>query len=129
MLFMPVVRGGGDHSLMIEARMAVREHAYARLELPLTPGAVELGDLSRYRAVSFDARGEGKFRLLFNHYGTRRHDPESAGFTVSGAWQTVRIPLEKAPLWNPRDVRSLLFELSGPAGAPVWLEIDNVKFE
>ena len=129
MLFMPVVRGASDHSLMIETRMASRERPYARLELPLTPGAVELADLSRYRAVSFEARGEGKFRLLFNNYGVRRHDPLSAGFTVSGMWQTVHIPLGKTPEWNPRDVRSVSFELAGPAGAAVWLDIDNVKFE
>jgi imidazolonepropionase-like amidohydrolase len=128
-LFMPVVRGGADHSLMIEAKMAAKPHPYARLEIPLTPGGVELADLSRYHALSFDARGQGKFRLLFNNYGTRRHDPAAAEFQVSGAWQTVRIPLPKVPEWNPSDVRAIFFELAGPAGASVWLDLDNVKFE
>jgi hypothetical protein len=74
MMFLPVVRRGHDHALMVEARMAAKEHPYARLEIPLTPGEVELADVSRYHGVSFEARGEGAFRLLVSSYGVRAGD-------------------------------------------------------
>jgi len=35
---------------------------------------------------------------------------------------------EGAKAWTGRDVRALLFELSGAAESWVWLELDNVRF-
>jgi len=134
MMFLPVVRSGQDHALMIEARMAAKTHPFVRLEIPLTPGAVELADVSRYSGVTFDARGAGDFRLEIENYGVRRSDPFAAPFSVAGDWQSIRIPFtsmrrkpDGGPGWNPHDVRALAFELAGPAGAGVWLELDNLK--
>ena len=135
MMFFPVVRSGSDHALLVSARLAARDHPYVRLELPLTPGGVELADVSRYTGVSFEARGEGVFRLLAHNYGLRSRDLYAAGFTVAGDWQTVRIPFSDlrrpapdAGAWNRRDVRALVFELSGSADSTAWLELDNVRF-
>jgi hypothetical protein len=134
MMFLPVVRKGHDHALMVEARMAAKEHPYVRLEIPLTPGEVELADVSRYRGVWFEARGEGAFRLLANTYGVRLNDPFAAPLTASAAWRKIRIPFaslqrrtEGAAPWNPRDLRALVFEMAGPAGSGAWLEIDNIR--
>jgi hypothetical protein len=133
MMFLPVVRSGRNHALMVEARMAAKEHPYVRLEIPLTPGAVELADVSRYHGVSFEARGEGAFRLLVNSYGVRAGDPFASPFAASGAWRKIKIPFaslrRRAPGAEPgtlRDWRALVFEITGPAGAGAWLEIDNV---
>jgi hypothetical protein len=133
MMFLPVVRKGHDHALMVEARMAAKEHPYVRLEIPLTPGEVELADVSRYRGVSFEARGEGAFRLLANSYGVRINDPFASPFTASTRWRKIKIPFASlrrkaggAAPWNPRDLRALVFEVAGPAGSGAWLEIDNI---
>jgi imidazolonepropionase-like amidohydrolase len=135
MLFLPVVRAAGDHALMIESQMGPKPRPFVRVELPLTPGAVELGDVSGYTGVSFDARGEGAFRMLAQTYGVRQGDAFAAPFAATGEWQSVKIPfasLERraaeAAAWNGRDVRALLFEISAAAGAGAWLELDNVKF-
>jgi len=133
MMFLPVVRSGHDHALMVEARMAAKEHPYVRLEIPLTPGEVELADVSRYHGVSFEARGEGAFRLLVNSYGVRTGDPFASPFAAATAWRKIKIPFASlrrragsAAVWNPRDLRALVFEIAGPAGSGAWLEIDNV---
>jgi imidazolonepropionase-like amidohydrolase len=133
MMFLPVVRSGHDHALMVEARMAAKEHPFVRLEIPLTEGAVELADVSRYRGVSFEARGEGAFRLLINSYGVRTNNPFAAPFSVATEWGKIQIPFATlrrkatgAQSWNPRDVRALLFEIAGSADSGVWLEIDNI---
>ena len=51
------------------------------------------------------------------------------------AWQTVKIPFASlrrqaagAGAWDANDARALLFELGGPAGSSVWMELDNVRF-
>jgi imidazolonepropionase-like amidohydrolase len=133
MMFLPVVRSGRNHALMVEARMAAKVRPYVRLEIPLTPGEVELADVSRYRGVSFEARGEGTFRLLLNTYGVRTGDPFASPFAASAGWRKFKIPFASlrrraagAAPWNPRDVRALVFEIAGQPGSGAWLEIDNV---
>ncbi|HWC98466.1 MAG TPA: amidohydrolase family protein [Candidatus Sulfopaludibacter sp.] len=134
MMFQPIVRAGGDHALMVQAQMAAKDRPFVRMEFPLTPGAVELADLTQFTGLSFDARGEGAYRLIVNSYGVRAPDPYLAPFSVTGEWQTVRIPFASlqrraadAGAWTRNDARSLLFELSAAAGAGAWLELDNVK--
>jgi imidazolonepropionase-like amidohydrolase len=135
MLFQPIVRAGNDHALMIQASMADKEHPWVRVELPLTAGAFELADVSRYSGVSFDVRGEAAARLLVQTYGARNSDPWASAFTPTGDWQTVKIPFaalkhraESGPAWSGKDLRALLFELSGAPGSKAWLELDNVQF-
>jgi imidazolonepropionase-like amidohydrolase len=135
MLFQPVIRSGNDHALMIQAAMADKEHPWVRLELPLTPGALELADVTRYTGISFDVRGEAAARLLVQTYGVRNSDSWTSAFTPTGEWQTVKIPFagltrktEGGPSWTGKDARALLFELSGTAGSKTWLELDNVQF-
>jgi imidazolonepropionase-like amidohydrolase len=134
MMFQPILRAAADHALMVQAQMAVRERPFVRMEFPLTPGAIDLADLTQYSGLSFDARGEGAYRLIVNTYGLRVPDPYNAPFAVTAGWQTIRIPFaslqRRAPdagPWARNDARSLLFELAAPAGAAAWLELDNVK--
>jgi len=134
MMFQPVVRAGNDHALMIQAAMADKEHPFVRVELPLTAGAFELADVSKYAGVSFDVRGEAAARLIVQTYGVRNSDHWAAAFTPTGEWQTLKIPFSAlaraapAPAWTRKDARALLFELGGAPGAKAWLELDNVQF-
>ena len=64
MLMLPVVRGDGDHALLVAGQLANKERPYVRVEFPLTPGAIAPADLSGYTGVSFDVRGEAIGRLL-----------------------------------------------------------------
>ena len=137
LMFMPVVRESGkvigDHVLMLEAELAAKQHGYARLDLPLTPGEIELADLSGYHGISFLARGDCQCRIMFDSYSIRNHDFFAAPFQVTAAWTTVKIPfanLQRAhgkEMWDPHAIRSLNLDLSGPSGAKVWLELDSVK--
>ncbi|MBI4911031.1 MAG: amidohydrolase family protein [Acidobacteria bacterium] len=135
MQFTRVWRKGNDHSLMVQATMGPKTNSFVQLRIPLTPGALELADISGYKAVSFDARGEGKFRLRAAAYGIRRGGDFSAPFEAGGDWRTVIINFSSlaqsgnSARWTGQDIRELLFELSAPAGGKAWLELDNIRFQ
>ncbi len=132
MMWLPILRKGRNHALMVEACMAAKTHPYVRLDFPLTPGAVELADLTRYRGLRFEARGEGVFRLLAATYGSRAGDSFASPFSASGEWRKIKIPFtalqrsSAGAAWNPRAVRAFVFEISAPPGAAAWLELDNL---
>jgi imidazolonepropionase-like amidohydrolase len=135
MMFLPLPRNPNHRALMIEARMAAKPHPFVRLEMPLTPGGIELADVSQYAGISFEVRGEGTYRLLAHTNGVQAADPFAAPFSASGEWQLVKVPFsalarkaEGAKAWTGRDVRALVFELSGAPESGVWLELDNVRF-
>jgi hypothetical protein len=135
MMFQPIIRAPGDHALMVQARMAARDHPFVRMEFPLTPGAVELADLTGYTGIAFDARGEGAYRLIMNSYGVRTSDPYLTPFSATAEWQTIRVLFASlrrraadAGPWTRSDARSVIFELSAAAEKGAWLELDNVKF-
>jgi hypothetical protein len=135
MMFLTEPRTANNRALMIEARMAAKAHPFVRLEMPLTPGGIELADVSQYAGISFEVRGEGSFRLLATTNGVPNADSFTAPFEASAEWQLVKIPFGAlarkaagAKAWTGRDVRALLFELAGAAESAVWLEPDNVRF-
>ena len=135
MMFLTEPRTANNRALMIEAHMAAKEHPFVRVEMPLTPGGIELADVSQYAGVSFEARGEGLYRLLAPANGVPSADPFAAPFSASAEWQVVKIPFsalarraDGAKAWTGRDVRALVFELSGAAESLMWLELDNVRF-
>src|SRR5215831_9429829 len=133
MLFHPVLRAGTNHALLVQATMAEKEHPFVRVEFPLTPGSIELADVSRFAGVQFEVRGQAEARLVMQSYGAMPNDPWAAGFPVTSEWETVRVPFadfkkRAVAMWNGKDTRALLFELSGPTGSGVWLELDNVRF-
>ena len=124
-LFTTVPRGKGDHALMTEALMSAKKQPFARIEFPLTPGAVEPGDVSAFSGVSFEARGAGAFRLLA--YKGSAHKPAAleAPFQAGDEWKEFRIPfaeLKTIPIY------ALAFELAGTGDSRVWLELDNLRF-
>ena len=133
MLFHPVLRAGTNHALLVQSTMAEKEHPFVRVEFPLTPGSIELADVSRFAGVQFEVRGQAEARLVMQSYGAMPNDPWAAGFPVTSEWETVRVPFadfkkRAVATWNGKDTRALLFELSGPTGSGVWLELDNLRF-
>jgi hypothetical protein len=118
-----VLRDEGNHALFVTARMAEKDRPFARMSLPLHPGAVEPVDASAFRGVRFDVRGEGAYKLLIPSASRKTHE---AAFTGSGRWQTVRIPF--ASDWDITGLLMLQFDMTRAAGEPVWLELDNVRF-
>jgi imidazolonepropionase-like amidohydrolase len=138
LLFEPIIREGAregaDHSLMLEAALAAKQHPYVRLELPLTPGGFDLADISRYHGISFMARGRCACRVVMNTYNIRNGDFFAAPFDTSGAWANVKIPFSSlhaksaAEKWDPRSMRIVTFEVAGPAESKAWLELDQVEF-
>jgi hypothetical protein len=135
MMFLTEPRTANHRALMIEAHMAAKAHPFARLEMPLTPGGIELADVSQYAGISFEVRGEGLYRLLAPSNGVPNADPFAAPFSASAKWQVVKIPFSAlartaagASAWTGGDLRALVFELSGAPESLVWLELDNVRF-
>ena len=60
-------------------------------------------------------------------------------FKAGAKWETVRIPFSQLqPLrnsrnqngaaWDPKKVKTMVFELAGAAGTYTWLQIDNIRF-
>jgi hypothetical protein len=134
LLFQPIVREGQDHALMLEAGLAAKEHAYVRLELPLTPGGIDLADVSAYQGISFMARGHCDCRVVMDSYNIRNHDFFAGPFNVTGEWTTLKLPFTSLHArsakekWDPRSLRIVSFEVSGPGGSKQWLELDRVAF-
>jgi imidazolonepropionase-like amidohydrolase len=135
MLMLPVIRGDGDHALLVAAQLSSKEHPFVRAEFPLTAGAIVPLDVSGYTGVSFEVRGEAAGRLLVQTYHVRNTDAYAAPFIPTGTWQTVKIPFASlrrraanAGSWDAEDARALLFELGGAAGSSVWIELDNLRF-
>jgi len=133
-LFTRVPRKENDHALMIQSAMGPKEHNFVLMHIPLTPGGIELADVSKFRGVSFEARGEGSYRLRFVTYGVRAGEDFNSPFETGGDWKTVRIDFASlarkgaSAQWTGRDVRELLFEISGPSGSKPWLELDDIRF-
>jgi len=129
------VRGLGKHGhdISILGRMSPKENPYADLVIPLTKGGVELADVSSYRGIQFEERGEGDYKLLLDNYGSNRARWYTSTFSAGGKWHTVKIPFSSfrstdAALQFPaKTLRTLHFELARPAGADAWLELGDVK--
>jgi imidazolonepropionase-like amidohydrolase len=129
-----VSRNEKNHALLAAVHFGPAEHPFVRLEVPVTRGAVELGDVSRYTGVSMDVRGEGRYRLLMKTYGVRGPDWYAADIPGSIEWKTVRIPFSALKRrnsdepWTKRDLRSLVVQISGAPGGDAVMEMDNIRF-
>lgn len=129
-----VARGEQGHALLAAVRFGPAEHPYVRLEIPVTRGAVELGDVSRFTGVQMDIRGGGQYRLLLKTYHVREPDWYAVEIPPSVDWKTVRIPFSvlkrdtPGDAWGKRDLRSLIFQMTGPPDGRSAVELDNIAF-
>jgi len=129
------VRQGGDHALLLAARMATKEDPSAGVLLPLSRGSVEPVDARAFKGLRFDVRGDGgAYAVTVNTQGGRWRAPVTAG----AEWTTVEVPfasLTRAPgrgggaaAWSGADLLDVGFSGGREAGQRLWLQIDNVTF-
>jgi imidazolonepropionase-like amidohydrolase/dienelactone hydrolase len=118
MLYQRIQRAPNNHALSITAHLSDSNNPYARINLPLTRGAVEPMDARAFAGVEFDVRGQGTYSL--------RIDTTKSAFEASPAWSTVRVPFD--PSLNTARLTLLTFEITRPGGQRAWLELDNVRF-
>ncbi|HEU0123865.1 MAG TPA: amidohydrolase family protein [Bryobacteraceae bacterium] len=118
MIYQRVPRSDGGHALSFQAKFSDSAAPYARMNLPLTRGAVEPMDASAYAGVEFDVRGEGRYSL--------RVQGASYSFTAATSWNSVRIPF--AGKVDTGRLTMLAFEMARPGGERSWVELDNIRF-
>ena len=118
MLYQRIDRAPNDHALSITAHLSDSAAPYARMNLPLTKGAVEPMDASAFAGVEFEARGQGAYSL--------RVQMEKSPFEAGPNWSTIRIPFH--PKLDLTRLTMLTFEIARPGGQRAWLELDNVRF-
>jgi imidazolonepropionase-like amidohydrolase len=136
MLFEAIPRPGGGKALSIHARMAEKLGPYTQLVLPLSQGGVEPVNASAFQGVQFEARGDGRYRLLVAARTVRDWIPYAAPFDAGPEWAKVAIPFTaltrarstQPATWTGRDLTALIFEVARQPGAFGWLQIDNVRF-
>jgi len=130
-----VVKGFRDHALLVSARMGGGRDPYARAALKLDADGRPV-DVSRFRGLRFDARGEGRYRLIFVTRAVDDGRYHESYFSGSPLWTPVNIPFAsigqngagaRVP-WTGRDVVEVRFEMVRDAGRLGWLELDNVTF-
>ncbi|MPY91133.1 MAG: amidohydrolase family protein [Luteitalea sp.] len=130
-----VARGGG-HALRLAATMSDAKAPFARLSVPLAPGGLQPVDASRFRGIRFEARGEGRYRVVFETRGVRDEAYHESSFAASSKWIPVAIHFESVSQprssvrepWTGKDLMAIRFEIEREPGSSAWLEIDNLKF-
>jgi imidazolonepropionase-like amidohydrolase len=122
------------HSITVLGRMSPKQSAFTDLVVPLTRGAVELADVSAFKGIKFDIRGEGSYTILIDSYGARRSSWYTASFTGGARWRAIKIPFaafqskgSTSPL-PLHELKALHFEVARSAGADAWIELDDLKF-
>jgi imidazolonepropionase-like amidohydrolase len=120
--------------LFMVAQMGAAPRPFAQLILPLTKGAVQLADARGFTGIAFDARGAGKYQMLFDSYAIQPNGWFKAGFEAGSASQEIRIPFTAFASANGDAVldlaklRALIVRLDGEPGGKAWLEIGNLRF-
>jgi hypothetical protein len=130
-----VVRGLRDHALHLTARMGDGRAPYARASILLTDDGRPV-DVSRFRGIRFDARGEGRYRIVFVTRSIADGRYHESYFSGSPVWTPVGIPFASIgqngkgshASFSGRDLVEIRFEVARDPGRMAWLELDNVKF-
>jgi len=131
------VRPGAEEAgrpLFLVAQMGAAPRPFAQLILPLTKGAVQLADARGFTGIVFEARGAGKYEMLFDSYAIQQREWFRAGFEAGSKSREIRIPFtafaggNKDAALDLAKLRALIVRLDGEPGGKAWLEIGNVRF-
>ncbi|HNY39371.1 MAG TPA: amidohydrolase family protein [Bryobacteraceae bacterium] len=118
MVYQRVAREQGGHALHVTVVMADKEKPLASMVLPLSKGAILPADLTPYRFLDFEVRGEGDYRFELERPGLgARMSP----FSATPKWSKVRIGL------GDQRATALVFNVERAPGEKAWLEIDNLR--
>lgn len=120
--FQKTWRKRGDRCLTILATMGSEKNTWADAVLPLSPGQIRPADLTSYRKLRFEVRGEGDYQLVIAQRGVRDYRYESFGFEAGAKWTRVEVPVADVD-----DATSLSFRFQRPPGSTAWLQLDNVE--
>lgn len=131
-----IARGAEGHVLGLSARMAQKPAPYAGVILPLSRAGVEPVDLTEWRGVRLEARGDGRpYELRFRGPGGLWRAEIAAG----PEWRVVEVPFSAlrpvagrdgapGPAWTGEAVFELRLGGGRPAGSMLWMEVDNIAF-
>jgi imidazolonepropionase-like amidohydrolase len=130
-----VVRGLRDHALHLTARVGQGSAPFVRAAIPLSADGSPV-DVSRFRGLRFDARGEGRYRIVFVTRSIADGRFHESYFSGSPLWTPVGIPFASIgqngagghASFTGRDLIEIRFEIARAPGQMAWLELDNVKF-
>ena len=128
-------RTATDHALSIAAKMSAKDNANAGVIIPLSRGSVQPVDVTAFKGVRFEIRGDGgAYSLGVNTLNGRWSSEVPSG----PEWRTVEAPFtalkrEKSRWggtgpWTGDDVLEITIDGGRPAGEKMWVEIDNVTF-
>lgn len=118
MIYQRVASEKGGRAFRITTVMGEKDRPMAAMVLPLSKGAVQPADLSKYQFLEFDARGEGAYRFDLERPGMgARMSP----FTAGPKWGKVRIGI------GDDTATAMVFIIERAAGEKAWLEIDNLR--
>lgn len=130
-----VVRGARDHALNVTARMGEARDSHARVTVSVAQNGRPL-DVSRFHGLRFDARGQGRYRIMFISRSVTDGRYHESNFSGSPLWTPVNIPFasvgqsgkgERTP-WTGRDLVEIVFVFNRDPGDFGYLELDNVRF-
>ena len=130
-----VVRGLRDHALHLTARMGQGAAPFVRAAIPLAADGTPI-DVSRFRGLRFDARGQGRYRIVFVTRSIADGRYHESYFSGSPLWTPVGIPFASIgqngrgghASFTGRDLIEIRFEIARDAGQMAWLELDNLRF-
>lgn len=130
-----VVRGLRDHALHLTARMGQGSAPFVRAAIPLSSDGGPM-DVSRFRGIRFDARGEGRYRVVFVTRSITDGRYHESYFSGSPLWTPVGIPFASVgqngrggqATFTGRDLIEIRFEVARDPGQMAWLELDNLRF-
>jgi imidazolonepropionase-like amidohydrolase len=126
--------GTDEGRLFLLARMGAAPRPFAELQLPLTPGAVQLADSSGFAGIAFEARGAGRYGLVLDSYGIHPRGRFRADFAAGEARREIRLPFSafRSPSpdarLDPARLRAIAFRLEGEPGGTAWLELGRIRF-
>ena len=127
-------RDGGGHMLALSARMAVKDDPYAGFAVPLTRGSVVPVDVSAYRGVRLEVKGDGAYRVRINGLDGSWEADVAAG----AQWATLELPFaamkavaggrQAGKPWTGDGITQIEIGGTRPGGERMWLQVDNISF-
>ncbi|HEY9237160.1 MAG TPA: amidohydrolase family protein [Phenylobacterium sp.] len=128
-------RTATDHALSIAARMSAKDKPNAGVIIPLSRGSVQPVDVSAFKGVRFEIRGDGgAYSVGFNTLNGSWSSQVAGG----ADWRVVDVPFtalerEKSRVaatgpWTGKDVLEVTIDGGRAAGEKMWVEVDNVTF-
>jgi hypothetical protein len=130
-----VVRGLRDHALHVTARMGDTAEPYARITVSMARDG-HPADVSQFHGLRFEARGQGRYRVVFVTRSVTDGRYHESFFSGSPLWTPVSIPFGtlgqtgdgSRVKWTGTDLLEIAFYIARESGQMGWLELDNLRF-